>query len=446
MAMATSTTTSALWKNRSFLSLWSGTILSAVADGAFFLLLSWFIVDRTGSEAMLGTALICMSIPRLLFMLAGGVAADRWNRKWIMLASILARSLILLGFSLALQNEPGTWLYVFIYGIAALFGTVDAFFWPARSSILPSLVSREQLAFANSLMEISQQISMVGGPVVSAVLIRTGDYPLMFLILAVAFFVGAIFLSALRLAPAQTASPAPQQDAPASGKSSYFQDIWSGIRFTYSIPILTMILTTSLVINMMFSGPINMAIPLHAKDLGWDGSAYSSLSTALGVGTIAGGILTGLCKGFRGKFMLLPLFLGVMGIGMSSLFFMQQLLFGLIGMFLIGMMLSMTNIPLITYIQTIVPSTMLGRVMSLLALMSIGFGPVSYALCSFLLATKAATSGVLLLAGGIIFTCSGLSLLLFRTFRNIEQHPDWRRSAAGETTLNSSVSSTSAAP
>ncbi|KZE52473.1 ATPase [Brevibacillus parabrevis] len=432
--------TNSLWKNRSFFLLWCATILSAMADGAFFLLLSWFIVDQTGSEAMLGTALICMSIPRLLFMLAGGVAADRWNRKWIMFASLLARCLILLGFGLVLQGESLEWLFLLIYGIAALFGTVDAFFWPARSSILPSLVSREQLASANSMMEISQQISMVGGPVVSALLIRTHNYSLMFVILALAFFTGALVLLALRL-HASSRDETRATASPSSGAGSYFQDIWGGIRFTYGIPILTMLLVTSLVINMMFSGPINMGIPLHVKDLGWDGSAYSTLSTSLGVGTIVGGILTGLCKGFRGKFILLPFFLGGMGVAMSSLFFMQQLLFGLLSMFGIGMMLSMTNIPIITYIQTIVPSAMLGRVMSLLSLMSIGFGPVSYALCSFLLASKTATSGVLLLAGGIIFSLSSLCLLLFRTFRNMEQHPDWQRSAAGEVT-HSHASST----
>jgi len=73
--MTTQAANNTLWRNSSFILLWCGTILSAMADGAFFILLSWFIVDVTGSEAMLGTTLICMSIPRLLFMLAG-----EWQR------------------------------------------------------------------------------------------------------------------------------------------------------------------------------------------------------------------------------------------------------------------------------------------------------------------------------------------------------------------------------
>lgn len=81
--MTTQAANSSLWRNCAFVRLWCGTILSALADSAFFLVLSWFIVDVTGSETMLGTTLICMSVPRLLFMLIGGVAADRWSRKWM---------------------------------------------------------------------------------------------------------------------------------------------------------------------------------------------------------------------------------------------------------------------------------------------------------------------------------------------------------------------------
>lgn len=162
--MLAKTGDSSLWRHSAFVRLWCGTILSALADSAFFLLLSWFIVDVTGSEAVLGTTLICMSIPRLLFMLLGGVAADRWSRKWIMFGSIFARGLILLLFSLLLAIDGGGWLPYSAYAVAVLFGMVDAFFWPARSSILPFLVPREQLAKANSMMEISQQISTVGGP------------------------------------------------------------------------------------------------------------------------------------------------------------------------------------------------------------------------------------------------------------------------------------------
>lgn len=437
--MSTLATNNFLWKNGSFVRLWCGTLFSAMADGAFFILLNWYIVNAMGSGAILGTTLICLSIPRLLFMLAGGVAADRFNRKWIMFSSLLVRGIILACFSLLMLQGNSTWFPVSLYVMAALFGTVDAFFWPARSSILPSLVSREQLAPANSLMELCHQISLVAGPIITALFIGTVSYPIMFMILACTFFVGTLFV--LSLHSHSNTKDTTSESTTDSKARSYFKDIVGGIRFTYSIPILAIILTTSLFTNMMFSGPVNMIIPIHVNALGWDGGAFSSLITSLGVGMIVGGMLTGLFKGFRGKFMLLPVILGCMGVGISSYYFIEELSFGLVSHFLIGMALSMTNIPFITYIQSIVPANMLGRVMSLLSLMSVGFGPVSYALCSFLLAKNIATPGLLLFFGGIIFASVSLSLFFFRSFRQMEQHPNWKKPAMEEERLPATLSS-----
>lgn len=437
--MSTLATNNSLWKNGSFVRLWCGTLFSAMADGAFFILLNWYIVNAMGSGAILGTTLICLSIPRLLFMLAGGVAADRFNRKWIMFSSLLVRGIILACFSLLMLQGNGTWFPVSLYVMAALFGTVDAFFWPARSSILPSLVSREQLAPANSLMELCHQISLVAGPIITALFIGTVSYPIMFMILACTFFVGTLFV--LSLHSHSNTKNTTLESTTDSKARSYFKDIVGGIRFTYSIPILAIILTTSLFTNMMFSGPVNMIIPIHVNDLGWDGGAFSSLITSLGVGMIVGGMLTGLFKGFRGKFMLLPVILGCMGVGISSYYFIEELSFGLVSHFLIGMALSMTNIPFITYIQSIVPANMLGRVMSLLSLMSVGFGPVSYALCSFLLAKNIATPGLLLFFGGIIFASVSLSLFFFHSFRQMEQHPNWKKPSMEKERLPATLSS-----
>ncbi|QQE75593.1 MFS transporter [Brevibacillus composti] len=420
-----------LWKDSQFLRLWTGNLLSALADGAFFIALSWFIVDVTGSEAILGTTLLCMSIPRLIFMLVGGAAADKYNRKWIMFASILARGVIIAGFGLLLLQDglaASQSLPYAAYLTAFLFGTVDAFFWPARSSILPSVVRREHLAPANSLLEVAQQISLVGGPLVAALLLRNTSYAWAFLLMSGAFFAGTLILYSLRLRPLETEAEentSASLPAPASEKGTFLRQIFEGIRYTRTVPVLLLIFGTSLVINMMFSGPVNMGLPLLVKQLGWDSHAYSSLSTALGIGTIIGGAVAGLCNGFRGRFLLIPLFLSAMGLGVAAASQMSALSFGLAMMLIAGTMMAMTNIPLIIYIQTIVPGHMLGRVMSLLTFMSVGLGPVSYALCSYLLERKILAAHTLLLVGGAAIGVLGLGLLMFRHFRQAEQHPLW---------------------
>jgi MFS family permease len=421
-----------LWRNGTFAKLWFGTILSALADGAFMILLSWYIVDVTGSEAMLGTTLICFSIPRVLFMLVGGVVADRWSRKWILFSSMVARGAILLFFSGALVADQGGWLPYSAYVTALLFGTVDAFFWPTRNSILPSLIPREQLPAATSMMEISQQLSMVCGPLAAALLMHTQTYPVMFGSLAISFFAGALLLSAMRLQPSpeKAESQATVSEKPAA--AAFLQDILGGIRYSFSVPILCIFLGTSLMVNMVFSGPINMGLPLLVKDLGWEGTDYSTLGMMMGIGMIVGGAIAGMCQAFRGKFLLLPFLLCLAGMATSSFFYMNHLIFGIVSMTVLGMMISMTNIPIIAYIQSIVPGNLLGRVMSLLSLMSIGMGPVSYSLCSLFLANKLITPAFLMLVGGIAMSLLSLSLYLFHEFRKAEHHPNWAKPASAD--------------
>jgi MFS family permease len=277
-------------------------------------------------------------------------------------------------------------------------------------------------------METTQQLSMIGGPLLASLLLQSGSYPAMFAVIAAVFLTGMLIILTLRLLPQERSEThsAPVETAP----SSYIRALTDGFRYVWNIRILAIIMVVSMFLNLVFNGPNNIALPVLVKELGWEGGAYSSLGAAMGCGTVIGGTLTGLAKGFRGRYLLLPFFLGLMGCGVAALGWMNQLVFGLGTMFVIGMMLSMTNIPLITYVQSIVDSQMLGRVMSLLTFMSMGLSPVSYALCSLILDRNLASPQALLIIGGILLGTIGLSLLLFPEVRRMEEHPEWRKVAA----------------
>ena len=102
-----------LWRDRNFLSLIFGTLFSVIGDGSYFIVLGWFVLSVTGSEFALGTTLTFASIPRIVFMLLGGVVADRIDRKLILVTSLLARALILGLFVVVLfevHGRPNLWL------------------------------------------------------------------------------------------------------------------------------------------------------------------------------------------------------------------------------------------------------------------------------------------------------------------------------------------------
>jgi hypothetical protein len=95
-------------------------------------------------------------------------------------------------------------------------------------------------------------------------------------------------------------------------------------------------------------------------------------------------------------------------------------------MLVVGMMMTMVDIPIIIYIQTVSDPKMLGRVMSLLSLTSMGLGPVSYALTSFILQHGIADAQTVMITGGTLMAITGLSIMLFRDFRTMEEHPSWK--------------------
>jgi|GEM_PF-733712 len=450
-----------LWNQRNFISLMLGTGLSVLGDGAYFIVLGWFVLSVTKSEFALGTTLTLASIPRIVFMLVGGVVADRVNRKQILVASLLLRFIVLLAFVsvlISLHSETRLWT---IDLMALVFGSIDAFFYPASNSVVPSAVPAAALAQANSLVQTIQQISTVLGPLLAAALLWMGGYAVMFLCIAIVFGLSSVALSLLRLRTAMSpegvaaadtngGAMGDSGDSECSGglpgrnccenndavveepPSSMFRDIFEGIKYVKSVRILVLIMVVSLGINLLFMGPINIGVPTFVKSMGWSGDVYGSYESGFGVGTVMGGIVVILLKGLRGRFRWLGGFGVLMGAGCAGIGFVHVPWGGIALMAVMGMAVSIVDIPILTYIQAIVPADKLGRTMSLLTLMGVGLVPVSYTVSSFLLQQNAIQVKDLLLVCGSAIAILFLCMYLFRDFRQVENHPLWRsRIAAG---------------
>ena len=101
-------------------------------------------------------------LPAMLFGLVAGVLVDRYNRKWIMIFSDILRSLLVVIIPLALIFDFIT--PMLIGTITFLLATFSTFFYPARDSLIPHIVSPEELPAANSAISISGQMSHLLGP------------------------------------------------------------------------------------------------------------------------------------------------------------------------------------------------------------------------------------------------------------------------------------------
>lgn len=379
------------------------------------------MLNVTGSEFALGSTLTFAAIPRIVFMLLGGVVADRIDRKLILVTSLLVRALILVCFVAVLfgmHGKPALWL---VDVMAVIFGTIDAFYYPANSSVVPSAVPAVVLDRANSLVQTVQQMSTVLGPLLAAGLLWMRLYQAMFGTIAAIFAISSVVLSFLRLHRGEAVQQQKQ-----NGSSSIWTDVRDGIGFVMTVRILMLVMVVALGLNLLFMGPINIGIPIFVKSMGWSGTTYGGYESGFGVGTVVGGIVVSVLRGFRGKFLWLGGLGAMMGSAMAGIGFVRLPWAGIALMGVMGVAVSVVNIPFITYIQTIVPSDKLGRTMSLLTLMSVGLVPVSYTVSSFVLQKHQISVQGLLLGCGIAMTLLFGSLYLFRDFRQVESHPLWR--------------------
>ena len=127
---------------RDFRLLFSGETISLLGDQFHFVALAWLVLQLTGSGLAVGTVLMVAGIPRAIFILVGGAFADRASPRSVMLISNALRAAFVGVLAiLVLSGSAELWQ---LYVLAAVFGIVDAFFWPALSAMVPMLVVEDR--------------------------------------------------------------------------------------------------------------------------------------------------------------------------------------------------------------------------------------------------------------------------------------------------------------
>lgn len=179
-------------RSRRFAWLWSGQTISAMGDGAFLTALAWQVLLLTGSATAMGIALVAQSIPLVLFMLVGGVVADRLPRRLTLLWSDGARAVVTL--VVAALGFSGYLHFWHLVALSAIFGLAEAFFRPAYQSIPPELVPVEDLPSANALSSFTRSISTLIGPAVGAALVAASSPAGAFAFDGLTFIISAICL------------------------------------------------------------------------------------------------------------------------------------------------------------------------------------------------------------------------------------------------------------
>jgi len=185
-------------RERPFRMLWLGQTASSVGDAVIYIALVFAVLD-VGSKADLGLILAAFWLARTLFLLVGGVWADRLPRRVIMLACDGVRAAIeAFTCVMVLRGDMEIWMFLVT---GAVFGAAAAVFGPASTGLIPQLVSGEGLQRANALLGLSRSAVNIAGPAVSGVLVAAFGPGWVFGINSFSFVISAAFLVMLRVPP-----------------------------------------------------------------------------------------------------------------------------------------------------------------------------------------------------------------------------------------------------
>ncbi|MBD1372616.1 MFS transporter [Hazenella sp. IB182357] len=406
--MNTSSIRNSLFIKKEILFILISSLFSGLAISIYLFTEQWYVINYLGLKASLGIVMMATTIPRVFFMAIGGVLADRFKPSKIMAISVLTRSLLILIILLLLIQDKFNISIVTI--TALLFGTLDAFFWPSRDTILARIVPKESLTQAISMMQSVTQFTVIIGPLVGALLLKVGDYTFAFGIIGLLLIASSFLLFLVR-----------ESYQSNHEKVNILSDLKEGIQYVWQSRFLKLILSIFFVVNLLFFGPFMIGMPLIAHEvLKGDSTTLGYIMSSYSLGMVLSALTLGFVKIRKKRAVLSISFIILEGILLILLSQTTSLWESMIYVFLVGVSMSMVNIPLFSLIQETTDPAYVGRVISLDTTISLGLVPVSYGLVSQLISSGISISMIQLVFGSLLTVCSIFTLVFARTLYTVD--------------------------
>jgi DHA3 family tetracycline resistance protein-like MFS transporter len=277
-----------------------------IGDAVFTIAITWDVLVLTGSATAMSVILLAQWIPRILFLLLGGVLADRVSRRLLMLGADAGRGTIVLFMAyLSWSHQLQFWHLV---ALAPLFGIVSSFFDPAYQAIFPQLVESEALTSVNALNTLSRNVGYLLGPVPGALLVAFSGTASAFTFDALTYAISALCLLALRLPPAAArvkaaallavtpfpVEPDELEPPPAPAKRSAIRDALDGLRYVFGVSWLWVTVLASPLVGAGFAGAMWVTLPRLVRDVYGQGVwLIGAVATADAVGSILAALALG---------------------------------------------------------------------------------------------------------------------------------------------------------
>jgi MFS family permease len=356
---------SPLRESPQFRLLWFGELVSHVGRHITVVALPYQVYQLTRSPLAVGLIGLAQVVPLIAFSILGGVVADHFDRRKVLLATESGLAVTALLFVAgALMGRPPLGL---LYGTAALQSALTALGSPARQAAIPNLVSRKQLSSALALNQVLFQLSDVAGPAVGGLLIAKLGLAWAYGVDAISFGAAILAVSAMRPLPPRRAEG---EEAPARGLAGVRQ----GFAYLRGRRVLQSTFTVDL-IAMIFGMPRAVFPVLTAEVFHVGPAGLGLLYTAPAVGALAAVVTTGWVRHVRHQGSAVLWSVAVWGLAITA-FGLSTGLFWL-GLFFLAVAGAADVVSAIfrgTILQGTVPDSLRGR-LSAIHLMVVTGGP-----------------------------------------------------------------------
>jgi MFS family permease len=350
-------------RHRNFQLFFGGQLISLIGTWMQSVAQSWLVYRLTGSALLLGSVGFASQIPVFLFAPLGGITADRFNRRYIVIGTQVAS--MLLAFILAaltLLHRVQVW-HVFV--LAGFLGVVNAFDIPGRQSFLVDMVGKEDLMNAIALNSSMFNGARVIGPAIAGILVaRIGEGWCFFAngISYIAVIIGLLMMRVQSPARASNASP--------------LENMMEGFRFVNrTAPIRALLLLLGLV--SLVGMPYVVLMPIFADKILHGGArGLGILMGATGVGALLGALTLAFRQGVKGLGRWVAWCSAGFGASLIVFSISHSFWISVILLLPVGYTIMLQMASSNTLIQVMVPDALRGRVMAVYSMMFMGMAPI----------------------------------------------------------------------
>ncbi|MFF1659202.1 MFS transporter [Streptomyces sp. NPDC058249] len=377
---------------------------SMVGDNIYYLALSWAAV-QAGTPSQAGAVMAVSAVPRALLMLGGGVVADRFGPRKVVIGSDAVRCAAVLAVAAVLfAASPGLWLLALL---AVVFGTVDAVFMPAVGALPARVTSRDQLARVQGMRGLAIRFAGVVGAPLGGLGVALGGSAAAFGLAGMLIAVSVPLLISVRMRELP-----PDDDAPDKAGQTAWRDLRDGLRYIRGHRVLAPLIAAIALGDLGFVGPLNVGLTLLADRRGWGASGMGWVVAAFGTGAGVAALLLTLRGRLprAGSLAAVAILGGSVAIG--ALAFVPSVAAAVGIALAIGLLAGLSGALCGALLQTQADPAYLGRVSAVSGIVSLGLAPLSMPLTAAAIGWWGTgpvfvTSAVVCGLGGVLALCVG---------------------------------------